>query len=609
MARECVQAHGRQQGVTAPARPGASSRQKCGYPDGSAAEGRGSSRTPSPPSPRTRKLSHESSALDARRGVCRHGDAHARHRGGQHRPLADRRGPRRRPQRPAVGRRRLHARARRDRADLRLARRPLRSSPAVRRRPCPLHRRFCRLRRRPEHRSAGRGPRRAGHRRGGHVRRLARPARERLPGRQGARRGAGRLRRRHRRLVRRRPARGRRADQRAGLAVDLPHQPAARAAVPVDHPRLRRRVARSGRPPGRRARADHAAAPGSSCSCSRCCAATRTAGRAPRSWPRSRSPPRCWRPSWPSRRRCASRCCRSGSSATATSPARRWRRWRSRPRSSRSSSTSRSTSSRCWGSRPSRPGSSTCRPRWSIFTVSGATAALGEKVSARAMIAVGLALVGAGMALMVLAGPDSSWTALLPGFLVAAVGTGLFNPAVTAVALGSAPPEQSGLAAGVNDTFRQAGIAVGIAALGALVPAEAALGGGSPVDYVERPARRHVGGRRGGHDRRRRRRCADPHAQGRPAPVTVDVRARPRRCSSPPRASRARRGSLAFYPGSWDPWPTTPTPPAPRSSGSSAATSTSATARAARSPIARATVAARSRPTSRPATGRAGWSG
>ena len=51
-----------------------------------------------------------------------------------------------------------------------------------------------------------------------------------------------------------------------------------------------------------------------------------------------------------------------------------------------------------------------------------------------------------------------------------AVGTGLFNPAVTAVALGSAPPEQSGLAAGVNDTFRQAGIAVGIAALGALSP-------------------------------------------------------------------------------------------------------------------------------------------
>ena len=51
------------------------------------------------------------------------------------------------------------------------------------------------------------------------------------------------------------------------------------------------------------------------------------------------------------------------------------------------------------------------------------------------------------------------------------IGTGLFNPAVSGVALSSRAGEQSGLAAGVNDTFRQAGIAVGVAALGALIPA------------------------------------------------------------------------------------------------------------------------------------------
>jgi EmrB/QacA subfamily drug resistance transporter len=118
-----------------------------------------------------------------------------------------------------------------------------------------------------------------------------------------------------------------------------------------------------------------------------------------------------------------------------------------------------------------------------IFLVSGATSALGEKISPRVMISVGLALVGIGMALMTLGGVGSSWTVLMPGFLVAAVGTGLFNPAVIAVALGSAPADQSGLAAGVNDTFRQAGIAVGVAALGALVPAEAALGG-SAAEFV-----------------------------------------------------------------------------------------------------------------------------
>jgi EmrB/QacA subfamily drug resistance transporter len=119
-----------------------------------------------------------------------------------------------------------------------------------------------------------------------------------------------------------------------------------------------------------------------------------------------------------------------------------------------------------------------------IFFVSGATSTLGEKVSPRVMVAGGLALVAVGMGLMTLAGADSSWTATLPGMLVAGVGTGLFNPALTAVALGSAPVEQSGLAAGTNDTFRQAGIAVGVAALGALVPAGAAFDPTRHVEYV-----------------------------------------------------------------------------------------------------------------------------
>ena len=72
----------------------------------------------------------------------------------------------------------------------------------------------------------------------------------------------------------------------------------------------------------------------------------------------------------------------------------------------------------------------------------------------------------------------------MPGLLMACLGTGLFNPALSNVALGAVPVEQSGLAAGVNDTARQAGIAVGVAALGALIPAEAALNGGGAAEYV-----------------------------------------------------------------------------------------------------------------------------
>jgi EmrB/QacA subfamily drug resistance transporter len=119
-----------------------------------------------------------------------------------------------------------------------------------------------------------------------------------------------------------------------------------------------------------------------------------------------------------------------------------------------------------------------------MFLVSGGTATLGEKVSARAMVSGGLALVGAGMLLMTIVGVHSSWTLILPGEIIALVGTGLFNPAVSGLALGSLPARHSGLAAGVNDTFRQAGIAVGIAALGAMIPAHAALGHGDAQAYV-----------------------------------------------------------------------------------------------------------------------------
>src|SRR4051794_1703730 len=120
-----------------------------------------------------------------------------------------------------------------------------------------------------------------------------------------------------------------------------------------------------------------------------------------------------------------------------------------------------------------------------MVVVSGATAQIVQRVHPGVLISGGLTLVAAGMALLTLAGEHSSWTALLPGITVALIGTGLFNPAVSNVALGSVPAEQSGLAAGVNDTFRQAGIAVGVAALGALIPTGDLLRGGSPQAYVD----------------------------------------------------------------------------------------------------------------------------
>jgi MFS family permease len=66
----------------------------------------------------------------------------------------------------------------------------------------------------------------------------------------------------------------------------------------------------------------------------------------------------------------------------------------------------------------------------------------------------------------------STWTALLPGFLLAGAGIGLANPAIASTAVGVVDPRRTGMASGINSTFRQVGIATGIAALGAVFQSE-----------------------------------------------------------------------------------------------------------------------------------------
>jgi Na+/melibiose symporter-like transporter len=81
-----------------------------------------------------------------------------------------------------------------------------------------------------------------------------------------------------------------------------------------------------------------------------------------------------------------------------------------------------------------------------------------------------LGLAGTGLGLVLMSGLDagSSWTALLPGFIVGGLAVGILNPVIADVALSVVPKERSGMAAGVNDTFRQVGVAVGTAAWGAI---------------------------------------------------------------------------------------------------------------------------------------------
>ena len=103
-------------------------------------------------------------------------------------------------------------------------------------------------------------------------------------------------------------------------------------------------------------------------------------------------------------------------------------------------------------------------------TLVAATASgiLSDKISARLLVGPGLILVGAGLFLMTGIHGGTAWTHLIPGLLVAGVGSGMVNPPLASTAVGVVHPMRSGMASGANSTFRQVGIAGGIAAFGSV---------------------------------------------------------------------------------------------------------------------------------------------
>jgi EmrB/QacA subfamily drug resistance transporter len=126
------------------------------------------------------------------------------------------------------------------------------------------------------------------------------------------------------------------------------------------------------------------------------------------------------------------------------------------------------------------------------FLVAPLAVALMARVQARVLMAISLTGVGAGLLLMSGLSAGSGWTALLPGFIVAGVGIGLLNPVIADVAVSVVPKERSGMAAGINDTFRQVGVAVGVAAWGAIFLGRgaakiSALAAGSPAAAGNHP--------------------------------------------------------------------------------------------------------------------------
>ncbi|WP_249010823.1 MFS transporter [Conexibacter sp. DBS9H8] len=104
-----------------------------------------------------------------------------------------------------------------------------------------------------------------------------------------------------------------------------------------------------------------------------------------------------------------------------------------------------------------------------IFITAAVAGRLTAIVQTRFLIAGGFGLLTVGMLLMRGLTAAEGWTHFLPGFIVAGVGSGLINVPLASTAVGVVRPERAGMASGINSTFRQVGIATGVAALGSIL--------------------------------------------------------------------------------------------------------------------------------------------
>ena len=103
-----------------------------------------------------------------------------------------------------------------------------------------------------------------------------------------------------------------------------------------------------------------------------------------------------------------------------------------------------------------------------ILAASTVAGRISSRVPVRLLIGPGLIIIGAGLLLMRGLNAGSAWTHLVPGLIVGGLGVGMVNPPLASTAVGVVPPERAGMASGINSTFRQVGIATGIALLGTL---------------------------------------------------------------------------------------------------------------------------------------------
>lgn len=119
-----------------------------------------------------------------------------------------------------------------------------------------------------------------------------------------------------------------------------------------------------------------------------------------------------------------------------------------------------------------------------IFLTAAIAGRLADTVPTRFLIGPGFLFVGISLFLMRGIQPGMDWTHLIPGFIVAGIGAGLVNVPLAQTAVGVVEPARAGMASGINATFRQVGIATGVAALGAIFSHHAVEGARGPQALI-----------------------------------------------------------------------------------------------------------------------------
>jgi EmrB/QacA subfamily drug resistance transporter len=108
---------------------------------------------------------------------------------------------------------------------------------------------------------------------------------------------------------------------------------------------------------------------------------------------------------------------------------------------------------------------------WTVLIVIFAPIAgkLSDKVGSRWLIAAGMTTVGLCCLELSTVAVGSTFWRMLPGFILGGLGMSFVMTPMSAAVMGAVPVDKAGVASGVLNTFRQVGVALGIAIMGAII--------------------------------------------------------------------------------------------------------------------------------------------